>query len=89
MAVNTSSDSTVITPLFHPRCVTSDTGWGSLLPPPRLWQGLTVVFPFRIGKVGNQKRVVGVLLGSWQKKILDVSNSFAGEFGCPALLQSH
>lgn len=33
----------------------------------------------RIGKVGNQKRVVGVLLGSWQKKVLDVSNSFAGE----------
>nr|XP_009936147.1 PREDICTED: 26S proteasome non-ATPase regulatory subunit 7 [Opisthocomus hoazin] len=37
-------------------------------------------FPFRIGKVGNQKRVVGVLLGSWQKKILDVSNSFAVPF---------
>lgn len=34
---------------------------------------------FRIGKVGNQKRVVGVLLGSWQKKVLDVSNSFAGK----------
>ncbi|XP_046755622.1 26S proteasome non-ATPase regulatory subunit 7 isoform X2 [Gallus gallus] len=33
-----------------------------------------------IGKVGNQKRVVGVLLGSWQKKILDVSNSFAVPF---------
>lgn len=33
----------------------------------------------RIGKVGNQKRVVGVLLGSWHKKVLDVSNSFAGE----------
>ncbi|EMP33356.1 26S proteasome non-ATPase regulatory subunit 7 [Chelonia mydas] len=32
------------------------------------------------GKVGNQKRVVGVLLGSWQKKILDVSNSFAVPF---------
>lgn len=30
--------------------------------------------------MGNQKRVVGVLLGSWQKKVLDVSNSFAGEF---------
>lgn len=25
--------------------------------------------------------MVGVLLGSWQKKILDVSNSFAGELG--------
>uniref|UniRef100_F7C9D8 26S proteasome non-ATPase regulatory subunit 7 n=2 Tax=Equus caballus TaxID=9796 RepID=F7C9D8_HORSE len=33
-----------------------------------------------IGKVGNQKRVVGVLLGSWQKKVLDVSNSFAVPF---------
>lgn len=33
----------------------------------------------RIGKVGSQKRVVGVLLGSWHKKVLDVSNSFAGE----------
>jgi len=32
----------------------------------------------RIGKVGSQKRVVGVLLGSWHKKVLDVSNSFAG-----------
>uniref|UniRef100_A0A8C9UD96 26S proteasome non-ATPase regulatory subunit 7 n=1 Tax=Serinus canaria TaxID=9135 RepID=A0A8C9UD96_SERCA len=39
-----------------------------------------LLFPFRIGKVGNQKRVVGVLLGSWQKKILDVSNSFAVPF---------
>uniref|UniRef100_H2TRF5 Proteasome 26S subunit, non-ATPase 7 n=1 Tax=Takifugu rubripes TaxID=31033 RepID=H2TRF5_TAKRU len=39
---------------------------------------LSVVDHFnRIGKVGNQKRVVGVLLGSWQKKVLDVSNSFA------------
>ena len=36
----------------------------------------------RIGKVGNQKRVVGVLLGSWHKKILDVSNSFAGKCDC-------
>lgn len=36
----------------------------------------------RIGKVGSQKRVVGVLLGSWQKKILDVSNSFAGVSVC-------
>uniref|UniRef100_H0ZCW8 26S proteasome non-ATPase regulatory subunit 7 n=1 Tax=Taeniopygia guttata TaxID=59729 RepID=H0ZCW8_TAEGU len=42
---------------------------------------LSVVDHFnRIGKVGNQKRVVGVLLGSWQKKILDVSNSFAVPF---------
>ncbi|MBZ3870054.1 26S proteasome non-ATPase regulatory subunit 7 [Sciurus carolinensis] len=42
---------------------------------------LSVVDHFnRIGKVGNQKRVVGVLLGSWQKKVLDVSNSFAVPF---------
>uniref|UniRef100_A0A8C7UX23 Proteasome 26S subunit, non-ATPase 7 n=1 Tax=Oncorhynchus mykiss TaxID=8022 RepID=A0A8C7UX23_ONCMY len=42
---------------------------------------LSVVDHFnRIGKVGSQKRVVGVLLCSWHKKVLDVSNSFAGEF---------
>uniref|UniRef100_A0A8C9VHU7 26S proteasome non-ATPase regulatory subunit 7 n=1 Tax=Scleropages formosus TaxID=113540 RepID=A0A8C9VHU7_SCLFO len=42
---------------------------------------LSVVDHFnRIGKVGSQKRVVGVLLGSWQKKVLDVSNSFAVPF---------
>lgn len=35
----------------------------------------------RMSKIGNQKRVVGVLLGCWrQKGVLDVSNSFAGEF---------
>uniref|UniRef100_H0XI75 JAB1/MPN/MOV34 metalloenzyme domain-containing protein n=1 Tax=Otolemur garnettii TaxID=30611 RepID=H0XI75_OTOGA len=33
-----------------------------------------------ISKVGNQKCVVGVLLGSWQKKVLDVSNSLAVSF---------
>lgn len=37
---------------------------------------LSVVDHFnRIGKAGNQKHVVGVLLGSWQKKVLDISNS--------------
>ncbi|XP_032816139.1 26S proteasome non-ATPase regulatory subunit 7 [Petromyzon marinus] len=42
---------------------------------------LSVVDHFnRIGKVGNQKRVVGVLLGSWYKGVLDVSNSFAVPF---------
>lgn len=41
---------------------------------------VSIVIFFRIGKVGNQKRVVGVLLGSWHKKVLDVSNSFAGEY---------
>lgn len=43
---------------------------------------LSVVDHFnRMGKIGNQKRVVGVLLGCWrQKGVLDVSNSFAGKF---------
>lgn len=46
---------------------------------------LSVVDHFnRMGKTGNQKRVVGVLLGSWKGKgILDVSNSFAGINGHP------
>lgn len=41
---------------------------------------LSVVDHFnRMGKIGNQKRVVGVLLGCWRSKgVLDVSNSFAG-----------
>lgn len=41
---------------------------------------LSVVDHFnRMGKIGNQKRVVGVLLGCWRGKgVLDVSNSFAG-----------
>ena len=34
---------------------------------------------YRMGKVGNQKRVVGVLLGSRRKGVLDVANSFAGK----------
>lgn len=34
----------------------------------------------RMSKIGNQKRVVGVLLGCWkQKGVMDVSNSFAGK----------
>lgn len=43
---------------------------------------LSVVDHFnRMGKIGNQKRVVGVLLGSWRAKgVLDVSNSFAVPF---------
>lgn len=42
---------------------------------------LSVVDHFnRMGKIGNQKRVVGVLLGCWKAKgILDISNSFAGK----------
>jgi 26S proteasome regulatory subunit N8 len=40
---------------------------------------LSVVDHFnRMKKVGNTKRVVGLLLGSVRNKILDVSNSFAG-----------
>lgn len=42
---------------------------------------LSVVDHFnRMSKVGNQKRVVGVLLGSVRNKILDVANSFALPF---------
>ncbi|KAI8790329.1 26S proteasome non-ATPase regulatory subunit 7-like [Biomphalaria glabrata] len=42
---------------------------------------LSVVDHFnRMGKVGNVKRVVGVLLGSNRQGILDVSNSFAVPF---------
>lgn len=42
---------------------------------------LSVVDHFnRMGKVGSQKRVVGVLLGSRRKGVLDVANSFAVPF---------
>ncbi|XP_022342055.2 26S proteasome non-ATPase regulatory subunit 7-like [Crassostrea virginica] len=42
---------------------------------------LSVVDHFnRMGKVGNAKRVVGVLLGSNRQGVLDVSNSFAVPF---------
>lgn len=42
---------------------------------------LSVVDHFhRMSKVGNQKRVAGVLLGSVRNKILDVANSFAVPF---------
>ena len=42
---------------------------------------LSVVDHFnRMGKVGNVKRVVGVLLGSYRQGVLDVSNSCAGEY---------
>merc|ERR1712055_1137193 len=35
----------------------------------------------RMGKIGNQKRVVGLLLGSWSSKgVLDIANSFAIPF---------
>lgn len=46
---------------------------------------LSVVDHFnRMGKIGSQKRVVGVLLGSWSSKgVLDVSNSFAGLLSFP------
>lgn len=42
---------------------------------------LSVVDHFnRMGKVGNQKRVCGLLLGSTRQGVLDVSNSFALPF---------
>lgn len=43
---------------------------------------LSVVDHFnRMGKIGHQDRVVGILLGSWKEKgVLDVSNSFAVPF---------
>ena len=42
---------------------------------------LSVVDHFnRMGKVGNVKRVVGVLLGSNRQGVLDISNSFAGMY---------
>ncbi|KAI4464730.1 eukaryotic translation initiation factor 3 subunit f-related [Holotrichia oblita] len=43
---------------------------------------LSVVDHFnRMSKIGNQKRVVGVLLGCWRAKgVLDISNSFAVPF---------
>ena len=35
----------------------------------------------RMGKIGNQKRVVGLLLGSWSSKgLLDIAYSFAIPF---------
>lgn len=42
---------------------------------------LSVVDHFnRMGKIGNQKRVVGILLGCLRSKgVLDISNSFAGK----------
>ena len=40
---------------------------------------LSVVDHFnRMGKVGNVKRTVGVLLGANRQGVLDVSNSYAG-----------
>jgi len=42
---------------------------------------LSVVDHFnRMSKVGNQKRVAGILLGSVRNKVLDVANSFAVPF---------
>ena len=42
---------------------------------------LSVVDHFnRMKQVGNTRSVVGVLLGSLRCKVLDISNSFAGNF---------
>ena len=42
---------------------------------------LSVVDHFnRLRKIGNQKRVVGVLLGSWRKSgVIDIATSYAGK----------
>ena len=42
---------------------------------------LSVVDHFnRLSKIGNQRRVVGILLGSWKKGgVVDIATSFAGE----------
>lgn len=37
---------------------------------------LSVVDHFN--RIKNQRRVVGVLLGSWRQGVLDIANSFAG-----------
>ena len=41
---------------------------------------LSVVDHFnRLSRIGNQRRVVGVLLGSWRKgNVVDIATSFAG-----------
>ena len=40
---------------------------------------LSVVDHFnRLSRIGNQRRVVGVLLGSWRSGVVDVATSFAG-----------
>lgn len=41
---------------------------------------LSVVDHFnRLSKIGNQRRVVGILLGSWRKGgVVDIATSFAG-----------
>ena len=43
---------------------------------------LSVVDHFnRLRKIGNQKRVVGVLLGAWRANgVVDIATSYAGEF---------
>ncbi len=43
---------------------------------------LSVVDHFnRLSRIGNQRRVVGILLGSWRKgNIVDVATSFAGKY---------
>ena len=42
---------------------------------------LSVVDHFnRLSRIGNQRRVVGVLLGAWRGGVVDVATSFAGRF---------
>lgn len=51
---------------------------------------LSVVDHFnRLRKIGNQKRVVGVLLGTWRANgVVDIATSYAGIFPCVGLWYS-
>merc|ERR1711876_97098 len=76
VSTETASKEEVATPATGPRVPSSVIVHPLVL--------LSVVDHFnRMGKIGNQKRVVGVLLGSWvpgTKDKLDISNSFAVPF---------
>ena len=54
---------------------------------------LSVVDHFhRLSKTGNEKRVVGILLGSWRKDTVDIATSFAGAlipFRCCSYVLMH
>ena len=50
---------------------------------------LSVVDHFnRLSRIGNQRRVVGILLGSWRKgNVVDVATSFAGNVYCSSMVR--
>ena len=52
---------------------------------------LSVVDHFnRLGKIGNQRRVVGVLLGRWRANgVVDIATSYAGIVPSPFFLWSN